>query len=850
MDQYERFLAFFPGPKGESGQYVKGLFDRVLDDYFHWRRNYYPADGTLVSPVGMEGFQRERSDLDERVDEMLSRLRRSFPFYSPRYIAHQQGETTIPALVGSLAGLLYNSNNVTSETGAVTVEYEIDACRRLVEMIGFTPPPDPPAVVTESSLQRYRQLLEQEYSWCHLTSGGTVANIEALWIARTVRYFPLSIQDVANALDLEMRVEVKPGTWKDLRSLERRELLLLPPRTVLGLVPAYLESVRGKLGSSIEDSKLAEAAWAYLETESQYSVANGISRCLADFPPAIFVSGAAHYSISKALNLLGLGRDALVTVALDSRFRLDLDDLEAKVHEQVDAGRIPLAVVAIAGTTEEGAVDPVHQVVALRDRLESDGVSFWLHIDAAWGGFFRTLLLESVEERFHRVASALVDWLAGPGRLPIAERDREGADAAWIRSEYAPAVVETLQEACSVSPIAPQDAERCERLLRLLATQVKEKDLDQAITTCAELARELAGGGPVSADRLRHATERADPAVRSARAAQDVADTIELELARFDYREMSELFFRTEVRVSFDDPDVVGALESMSEADSVTVDPHKMGYVNYPCGAVAFRNDWVRLLVREKAPYITSMADSRVVHVPPRHLVEPATPSGLGKAGDIATEAFAPYTLEGSRPSFPATALWLNTELLPLDRVNHGAIVRSSWIASRELYEWLVHLDEALGVVDRTRSFEVVTFARKGTDPVPPDTNIVIFGITPKGGTTLDRFNDLTERVYQSFAIRAEAGQRNYSYSQPFFLSKTVFSEPTYPAPALDGFAKAAGIGDFAEAYPRSGIVVLRSTVMNPYLVSLRRMHRQEVLREFVEELAKVSEKASRDLTT
>ena len=848
MDQYERFLAFFPGPKGESGQYVKSLFDRVLDDYFHWRRNYYPADGTLVSPVGMEGFQRERSDLDERVDEMLSRLRRSFPFYSPRYIAHQQGETTIPALVGSLAGLLYNSNNVTSETGSVTVEYEIDACRRLVEMIGFTPPPDPPEVVTESSIQRYRQLLEQEYSWCHLTSGGTVANIEALWIARTVRYFPLSIQDVAKAIGLEIRAEVRPGVWRDMRDLARRELLLLPPRVALELVPAYLEAVRAKLGSSMEDSELAEAAWAYLETESQYSVANGISRCLADFPPAIFVSGAAHYSISKALNLLGLGRDALVTVSLDSRFRLDMVDLEAKVREQVDSGRIPLAVVAIAGTTEEGAVDPIQSVVSLRERMEAEGVSFWLHVDAAWGGFFRTLLLESVEERFHRVASALVDWLAGPGRLPESERLREGADPAWIRSEYAPVVVETLQEACSASRITPEDAERCERLLRLLATQVKEKDLDKAISTCAELARELAGGGPDAADRLRQATERADASVRAERAAQDVADTIELELARFDYGQMAELFYRSEVTVSFDDPEVVGALESMSEADSVTVDPHKMGYVNYPCGAVAFRNDWVRLLVREKAPYITSMADSRVVHVPPRHLVEPASQSSLGKAGDIATEAFAPYTLEGSRPSFPATALWLNTELLPLDRVNHGAIVRNSWIAARELYEWLVHLDEALEVVDRSRNFEVVPFARNGLDAAPPDTNIIIFGIAPKGGATLNRFNALTEKIYESFAIRAEAGQRTYSYSQPFFLSKTVFSEPTYPSRALAGFAKAAGIGDFAEAYPRSGIVVLRSTVMNPYLVSLRKMHRQEVLREFVEELAKVAAKASREL--
>jgi len=53
----------------------------------------------------------------------------------------------------------------------------------------------------------------------------------------------------------------------------------------------------------------------------------------------------------------------------------------------VESRWVPLAVIAIAGTTEEGAVDPIHLIAQMR----GPGRNFWLHIDAAWGGYLRTL---------------------------------------------------------------------------------------------------------------------------------------------------------------------------------------------------------------------------------------------------------------------------------------------------------------------------------------------------------------------------------------------------------------------------------------------------------------------------
>src|SRR5262249_683473 len=99
-----------------------------------------------------------------------------------------------------------------------------------------------------------------------------------------------------------------------------------------------------------------------------------------------------HYSLAKAADLLGVGRQNLIPVDVDAMFRLDVRSLEEEIRKANRDGRSPLAVVAITGTTEVGAVDPVDRVVALREVVEKSlGESFWLHIDAAWGGYLRTL---------------------------------------------------------------------------------------------------------------------------------------------------------------------------------------------------------------------------------------------------------------------------------------------------------------------------------------------------------------------------------------------------------------------------------------------------------------------------
>jgi glutamate decarboxylase len=96
---------------------------------------------------------------------------------------------------------------------------------------------------------------------------------------------------------------------------------------------------------------------------------------------AVLVSSRGHYSLGKAVDLLGLGRDNLVKVETDSNNRIDMTQLKETCHRLEDENIRPLALVGIAGTTETGTVDPLDEMADLALEL---GCHF--HVDAAWGG--------------------------------------------------------------------------------------------------------------------------------------------------------------------------------------------------------------------------------------------------------------------------------------------------------------------------------------------------------------------------------------------------------------------------------------------------------------------------------
>ena len=101
----------------------------------------------------------------------------------------------------------------------------------------------------------------------------------------------------------------------------------------------------------------------------------------ADDKLVVFVSAESHYCVDRALHIMGLGSQGLVTLETDENLRIRLDSLEQKYEEYLQNGNTVMAVVANACSTSSGSFDPIEEIANFCQKN-----SLWLHIDAAHGG--------------------------------------------------------------------------------------------------------------------------------------------------------------------------------------------------------------------------------------------------------------------------------------------------------------------------------------------------------------------------------------------------------------------------------------------------------------------------------
>ncbi|WP_312464842.1 pyridoxal phosphate-dependent decarboxylase family protein [Pantoea endophytica] len=95
----------------------------------------------------------------------------------------------------------------------------------------------------------------------------------------------------------------------------------------------------------------------------------------------VLCSENAHFSVQKNMALLGHGYQSVVQVKSDEFARMDVSDLKAKLAQADANGEQILAIVATAGTTDAGAIDPLREIAGIAAER-----NIWVHVDAAWGG--------------------------------------------------------------------------------------------------------------------------------------------------------------------------------------------------------------------------------------------------------------------------------------------------------------------------------------------------------------------------------------------------------------------------------------------------------------------------------
>lgn len=98
-------------------------------------------------------------------------------------------------------------------------------------------------------------------------------------------------------------------------------------------------------------------------------------------PLAAYTSEERHVSIDKAVDAVGIGRQNLRVIPTDDQFRVRLDLLERAIDEDRRSGIRPVCIIGMGGSTNTGAVDPLHSLREIADRAQ-----MWFHVDAAYGG--------------------------------------------------------------------------------------------------------------------------------------------------------------------------------------------------------------------------------------------------------------------------------------------------------------------------------------------------------------------------------------------------------------------------------------------------------------------------------
>ena len=169
----------FLGPYGENDQLLESLVVEFLRDHVYWRRNLHPEDLPAI-PTGANrepGYVAFEARLRRELHLLSAALKRSVPFHSPRYLGHMVSDLLIPGLAAQMLALPYNPNNVSAEAAPITIDLELKAGLQLAEMVGW--PADP---------------AREDCAFGHLTSGGTLANLQGLRLALALKAFPVALR--------------------------------------------------------------------------------------------------------------------------------------------------------------------------------------------------------------------------------------------------------------------------------------------------------------------------------------------------------------------------------------------------------------------------------------------------------------------------------------------------------------------------------------------------------------------------------------------------------------------------------------------------------------------------------
>ncbi|KAH9047668.1 pyridoxal phosphate-dependent transferase [Lactarius hengduanensis] len=328
-DTHNAACAWFLGPKAENADYFMTSVETILNDVIQCRRNFSPEDENFVDAEAISSSAFKKSM--SKLRTTLTLLSRLLPQHCvPFYSPRYMAHMVADVSMPATLGYIMGLMYNPNNVGA-----EGGPITHVIEHdVGQQ---------LCNMLGFHTQLGDKPQqgrptAWGHITCDGSVANLESMWVGsgfapEKKRFSP----------------SVTPGnfsTWRQTKPV----------------LNDYLIQTTGKD-----------------DLEKYFGI---------EQPPQYLCPKTTHYSWPK-----GAGSTNMICVPVDEQARIDCQALDTLLADCVKHRQAVYAIVVIMGTTEHGSVDPLSQILVLRRKYQQQGLSFLIHADAAWGGYFRSMLV-------------------------------------------------------------------------------------------------------------------------------------------------------------------------------------------------------------------------------------------------------------------------------------------------------------------------------------------------------------------------------------------------------------------------------------------------------------------------
>ena len=411
----ETLEALFLGTHGTNAVLMQELMMLAVKGHVDFRNSYFPGDPDYVDAAVQKspGFISTMVTMGFEYEKLINKLKESGAFFSMRTVGHMLWDCTIPGILGYFAALLYNQNNVAVEASPVTTILEMHVGNELCKMLGYSVHP------IGMKAGEFKIAAGQITGWGHITCDGSVANAEGLWMARNLKFYPVSVKAaLINEPGLQAAknytIKLLNGSTAKLIDLDSWTILNLPIDEVL----AIAENISKQY--NIDPTVFGNLVTNYTVQSIGYH--DILSKYLPDIKttPVSLCSATRHYSWPKGAAILGIGANNMISIPVDLKARMSMPHLKSQLDLCIQQKIPVMNVVAIIGTTEESAVDRLDDLLTIRDTYRKLGLEFAIHADAAWGGYFAAMLNSADES--DPTAFKLLDE-AAMAQLPMSGHD-------------------------------------------------------------------------------------------------------------------------------------------------------------------------------------------------------------------------------------------------------------------------------------------------------------------------------------------------------------------------------------------------------------------------------------------